>query len=160
MSQYGLQLAEKQKAKFIYGVSERQFRNYYDEAARRQGITGDVLMLLLEGRLDNVVYRLGFSITRKQARQAVNHGHFQVNDKKVDIPTYQISAGDRISWREKSQKGTLFEAVQEQMRGVEVPVWLKREGDGKQGEVIAMPTGRPEDIDVDTRMIVEYYSRR
>ena len=93
MSQYGLQLAEKQKAKFIYGVSERQFRNYYDEAARRQGITGDVLMLLLEGRLDNVVYRLGFSITRKQARQAVNHGHFQVNDKKVDIPTYQISAG-------------------------------------------------------------------
>lgn len=162
-SQYGLQLREKQKAKLLYGVLERQFSNYYREAARRTGVTGDNLIQLLEGRLDNVVYRLGFASTRRQARQMVNHGHIQINAKKVDIPSYQVRPGQKITWRERSRGGGLFEVITANTgmgKTSQVPSWLRVTPDDAAGEMAALPNPMEGEVIIDTRQIVEYYSRR
>ena len=159
-SEYGQQLKEKQKARAIYGILERQFRNYYRKANNMDGVTGDRLLQLLENRLDNVVYRLGFAKTRPQARQYVSHGHIQVNSKKVNIPSYQLKSGDQITWRESSQSSDIvknasdnsgFEAV--------VPTWLNVDSNRFSGEVLSEPTVSDVELIIDTRLIVEFYSR-
>ena len=161
ISEYGTQLREKQKARAIYGVLERQFRNYYKKASRLKGVTGDRLLQLLESRLDNVVYRLGFADSRPQARQIVGHGHIKVNGKKVNIPSYQIKAGDRISWREKSKSTGLFDIVSAGMGSNSiVPGWLNVDSDKAIGEVVTLPKPSDVELTIDTRQIVEYYSRR
>ena len=162
-SQYGMQLQEKQKARLLYGVLERQFANYYREAARREGVTGDALIQLLEGRLDNVVYRLGFATTRQQARQVVNHGHIQVDGKKVDIPSFQLRPGQRVTWKEASRKSGLFEVISASTgmgRTTRVPSWLRVDPDQATGEMTALPNPMEGEVGIDTRQIVEYYSRR
>lgn len=162
-SQYGLQLQEKQKARLLYGVLERQFSNYYREAARRSGVTGDNLIQLLESRLDNVVYRMGFASTRPQARQLVNHGHILVDGKKVDIPSYQVRPGQKITWKEKSRGSGLFEVISASTgmgRTSQVPSWLRVSPDDAAGEVAAAPNPMEGEVSIDTRQIVEYYSRR
>lgn len=163
VSQYGLQLKEKQKARLLYGVLERQFRNYYREAARRSGVTGDNLIRLLEGRLDNVVYRLGFGVTRRQTRQTVTHGHIEINGKKVDIPSFQVSVGDKVSWRESAKKSGLFQVISASTgmgRTTQVPSWLRVDPNTATGEVTALPEPTEGEVSIDTRQIVEYYSRR
>jgi small subunit ribosomal protein S4 len=161
ISEYGTQLREKQKAKAIYGVLERQFRNYYKKASRLEGVTGDRLLQLLESRLDNVVYRLGFADSRPQSRQIVGHGHVQVNGKKVNIPSYQVKPGDRISWRDQSKKTGLFEIVSNGMGANSViPSWLNVDSDKAVGEVVALPKTSDVELSIDTRQIVEYYSRK
>lgn len=162
-SQYGIQLQEKQKARLLYGVLERQFSNYYREAARRSGVTGDNLIQLLESRLDNVVYRLGFASTRRQARQLVNHGHIMVNSKKVDIPSYQVRPGEKIAWREKSRGSGAFEVISATTgmgKTTQVPSWLRVNPDDATGEVATTPNPMEGEVSIDTRQIVEYYSRR
>ena len=124
ISQYGLQLREKQKARFLYGILERQFRNYYDKASNNDGSTGDSLLILLEKRFDNVMYRTGMFNTRRQSRQAVNHGHFLINDQKVNIPSYDIKSGDKITWKEKSKKSTLFEIAASNIKNNDCSKWL------------------------------------
>ena len=161
ISEYGTQLREKQKARAIYGVLERQFRNYYKKATRLEGVTGDRLLQLLESRLDNVVYRLGFADSRRQSRQIVGHGHIQVNGKKVNIPSYQVKAGDRISWREQSKKTGLFEIVSNGMGANSIiPSWLNVDSDKAVGEVVSMPRSSDVELTIDTRQIVEYYTRK
>jgi small subunit ribosomal protein S4 len=161
ISEYGTQLREKQKARAIYGVLERQFRNYYKKATRLEGVTGDRLLQLLESRLDNVVYRLGFADSRPQSRQIVGHGHIQVNGKKVNIPSYQVKAGDRISWREQSKKTGLFEIVSNGMGANSIiPSWLNVDSDKAVGEVVSLPRSSDVELTIDTRQIVEYYSRK
>ena len=161
ISEYGTQLREKQKARAIYGVLERQFRNYYKKATRLQGVTGDRLLQLLESRLDNVVYRLGFADSRRQSRQIVSHCHIQVNGKKVNIPSYQVKAGDRISWREQSKKTGLFEIVSNGMGANSIiPSWLNVDSDKAVGEVVSMPRSSDVELTIDTRQIVEFYSRK
>jgi small subunit ribosomal protein S4 len=161
ISEYGTQLREKQKARAIYGVLERQFRNYYKKASRLEGVTGDRLLQLLESRLDNVVYRLGFSDSRPQSRQIVGHGHIQVNGKKVNIPSYQVKAGDRISWREQSRKTGLFQIVSNGMGANSViPSWLNVDSDKAVGEVVSLPKTSDVELSIDTRQIGEFYSRK
>ena len=161
ISEYGTQLREKQKARAIYGVLERQFRNYYRKATRLEGVTGDRLLQLLESRLDNVVYRLGFADSRRQSRQIVSHGHIQVNGKKVNIPSYQVKAGDRVSWRGQSKKTGLFEIVSNGMGANSViPNWLNVDSDKAVGEVVTMPKISDVELSIDTRQIVEFYSRK
>ena len=161
ISEYGTQLREKQKARAIYGVLERQFRNYYKKATRLEGVTGDRLLQLLESRLDNVVYRLGFADSRRQSRQIVSHCHIQVNGKKVNIPSYQVKAGDRISWREQSKKTGLFEIVSNGMGANSIiPSWLNVDSDKAVGEVVSMPRSSDVELTIDTRQIVEFYSRK
>jgi len=161
ISEYGTQLREKQKAKAIYGVLERQFRNYYRKASRLEGVTGDRLLQLLESRLDNVVYRLGFADSRPQSRQIVGHGHVQVNGRKVDIPSYQVKAGDRISWRDQSKKTGLFEIVSNGMGANSViPSWLNVDSYKAVGEVVSLPKSSDVELSIDTRQIVEFYSRK
>jgi small subunit ribosomal protein S4 len=161
ISEYGTQLREKQKAKAIYGILERQFRNYYRKASRLEGVTGDRLLQLLESRLDNVVYRLGFADSRPQSRQIVGHGHVQVNGRKVDIPSYQVKAGDRISWCDQSKKTGLFEIVSNGMGANSViPSWLNVDSDKAVGEVVSVPKTSDVELSIDTRQIVEFYSRK
>jgi len=161
ISEYGTQLREKQKARAIYGILERQFRNYYKKASRLEGVTGDRLLQLLESRLDNVVYRLGFADSRPQSRQIVGHGHIQVNGKKVNIPSYQVKAGDRISWRDQSKKTGLFEIVSNGMGANSViPSWLNVDSDKAVGEVVSLPRTSDVELTIDTRQIVEFYSRK
>ncbi len=162
-SQYGIQLQEKQKARLIYGVLERQFANYYREAARRSGVTGDNLIQLLESRLDNVVYRLGFASTRRQSRQMVNHGHITVDGKKVDIPSFQVRPGQKIAWKPKSRSSGLFEVISANTgmgKTTQVPSWLRVNPDDAAGEVAAVPNPMEGEVSIDTRQIVEFYSRR
>ncbi len=162
-SQYGIQLQEKQKARLLYGVLERQFSNYYREAARRSGVTGDNLIQLLESRLDNVVYRLGFASTRRQSRQLVNHGHITVDGKKVDIPSFQVKPGQKIAWKEKSRSSGIFEVISANTgmgKTTQVPSWLRVNPDDATGEVAAAPNPMEGEVSIDTRQIVEYYSRR
>ena len=158
-SEYALQLTEKQKVKFIYGVLEKQFRSYYEKAARMKGNTGDELMTLLERRLDNVVFRLGLANTRREARQLVNHGHFTVNGKRVNIPSYLIKVGDVVAVCEKSQSATRFKMMKEADAFVAAPKWLDRDKNTLQGTVIAMPARDDIDFEVAENLIVEYYSR-
>jgi len=159
MSEYGLQLREKQKAKFIYGVLEKPFRNYYERADRMKGMTGENLMILLERRLDNVIFRLGFARTRREARQVVGHKHVLVNGKCVNIPSYQIKAGDVIEIREKSKSLQRYKDIVEVTGGRLVPEWLDQDIDGLKGSVKSLPTREMIDVPVDEMLIVELYSK-
>ena len=159
-SDYGVMLAEKQKLRFQYGVLEGQFRKYYAEAARRRGITGDILLQLLELRLDNVVYRLGFSNTRAGARQLVSHGHITVNGHRVDIPSYQVKAGDVIEVRESSRSSAKFAKLTgPEAPVVALPAWLNRETGSLKGVVAKLPERSDIDYEVAEHLIVELYSK-
>ena len=159
VSEYGLQLREKQKAKFIYGVLEKPFRNYYEKAERSSGKTGENLMILLERRLDNVIFRLGFARTRKEARQIVDHKHVLVNGKCVNIPSYLIKAGDVIEIREKSKGDTRYKLILEVTAGRLVPAWLDVDQEALKGTVKALPAREEIDVPVDEMLIVELYSK-
>src|SRR5579884_2092041 len=143
---YGLQLREKQKAKRMYFALEKQFRNYFEKAARTPGVTGELLLQQLERRLDNVAYRLGFAVSRRQARQLVRHGHVSVNGRKVNIPTYQVNAGDEIAVREASNKLAVLETAKEFASHQNSPAWLEIDRDGYKGRVLALP--KREDINL------------
>jgi small subunit ribosomal protein S4 len=159
-SEYATQLNEKQKVKFIYGILEKQFRMYYEKAAKVPGITGEVLLTTIECRLDNVVYRLGFAMTRREARQAVNHGHFTVNGKAVDIPSYLVSQGDVIEVREKSRSSAMFRRLlSEDAVLITPPTWLEREKNALKGTVIRMPVRDDIEFPVEEHLIVELYSK-
>ena len=160
LSPYGLQLREKQKARFLYGILERQFRNYYDKASKDDGSTGDSLLILLEKRFDNVMYRTGMFNTRRQSRQAVNHGHFLINDKKVNIHSYEIKVGDKISWREKSKKSPLFEIATANTKNNDSAKWLSLNQTELSVQINNLPSASDAELEIDTRQIVEYYSRR
>jgi len=157
LSEYGIQLREKQKVRRIYGINERQFRRYFAEAERQKGVTGEILMRLLERRLDNVVYRLGFAVSRPQARQIVLHGHVQVNGRKVNIPSYLVDIGDEVEIREKSKNLQIFQEAKEAARSV--PKWLEVDLDQLKGKVVSFPTMEDLDIPVEPHLIVELYSR-
>lgn len=159
VSEYGLQLREKQKAKFIYGVLEKPFRNYYKKADRMKGMTGENLMVLLESRLDNVVFRLGFARTRREARQIVGHKHILVNGKCVNIPSYLIKAGDVIEIREKSKSLQRYKDIVEVTGGRLVPEWLDQDLDNLKGTVKELPTREIIDVPVNEMLIVELYSK-
>ncbi len=156
---YGIQLREKQKVKRIYGVLEKQFRNYFKEAERGKGITGENLLVMLEKRLDNVVYSLGFASSRAQARQLIRHGHIQVGGKKTTIPSYQVSPGQEIAVKEKSRKNDFIRASVETARGRGIPGWLELDPDSFAGKVIALPTREEIKLPIDEQLIVELYSR-
>ena len=157
MSEYGLQLREKQRAKFVYGVQEKQFRNTFDKAAKKAGITGENLLIMLEKRLDNVVYRMGLSTTRRDARQLVVHAHFLVNGKKVNIPSYQVKPGDVIQVKQKSVSSPKFKEIKEMEVGV--PAWLSVDRDKLEGKVLADPTRDQIDTPLEERLIDELYSK-
>ena len=156
---YGLQLREKQRVKRMYGVLERQFRRYFHEADRRKGITGETLLQLLESRLDNVVYRLGFATSRPQARQLVRHGHFQVNGRRADIPSYSLRAGDRVSVKSRSASNATISYAREEVKGRGVPEWLELGADGQEGRYAAIPTREQLNLPVQEQLIVELYSK-
>ncbi len=158
-SEYSLQLNEKQKVKFVYNVLEKQFRKYYAKAEKADGITGEVLLELLELRLDNTVYRLGFASTRREARQLVNHGHFTVNGSKVDIPSYAVKAGDVIAVCEKSTQSAKFKMLQETKGDTLLPSWLSRAKGAFEGKVVARPQRTDIDFEVEEHLIVELYSK-
>ncbi len=159
VSEYGMQLKEKQKVKLIYGVLETPFRNYYEKASKMHGITGDNLLILLERRLDNVVYRLGFGRTRTEARQIVRHKHILVNGKRVDIPSYQVKEGDVIEVREKSKKLDRYEQVLATTSGRVIPTWLMAEQNKLSGKVLSIPTREIIDTPVHETLIIELYSK-
>ena len=159
MSEYGLQLREKQKAKFIYGVLEKPFHNYYNRADRMQGQTGANLMILLESRLDNVVFRMGFARTRKEARQIVDHKHVLVNGKCVNIPSYLVKAGDEIEIREKSKGSERYKAILEVTGGRLVPEWIDVDQEALRGTVKELPRREAIDVPVNEMLIVELYSK-
>ena len=159
-SEYGIQLNEKQKVKFIYGVLEKQFRDYYEAAAAAPGKTGDNLLITVERRLDNVVYRMGFAMTRRQARQLVSHAHFTVNGKKVNIPSYLVKAGDVIEVAESSRSSELFKRLTgENAPMTLLPAWLERTKGTLQGTVAHLPTREEIDTPVEEHLIVELYSK-
>ncbi|MEZ5331524.1 MAG: 30S ribosomal protein S4 [Thermoanaerobaculia bacterium] len=156
---YGPQLREKQKVKRIYGVLEKQFRNYFAEAERRKGITGENLLVMLERRLDSVVYSLGFASSRAQARQLVRHGHIQVDGKKTTIPSYQLREGQQISVKEKSRKNDFIRASVETARGRGIPSWLELDADNFVGRMASVPSREDIKIAIEEQLIVELYSR-
>ena len=159
-SEYALQLTEKQKVKFVYGVLEKQFRAYYEKAARMKGNTGDELMTLLERRLDNVVFRLGLAATRREARQLVSHGHFTVNGKRVNIPSYLVKPGEVIAVCDKSRSSAKFKKMVEDDKFVAAPKWLEKTKNAPlEGKVVAMPQRDEIDFDVSVNLIVELYSK-
>ena len=157
-SEYGLQLREKQKAKRIYGVLETQFHRYFEAADRQKGITGDNLLITLERRLDNVIYRLGFGASRAQARQIIRHGHIRVNGKKVDIPSYLVSVNDEITIRERSAEQNHVKALREGTGRV-IPKWLVVDAENLKATVAAMPQREDIDLDIQENLIVELYSK-
>ena len=159
MSEYGLQLREKQKAKFIYGVLEKPFRNYFEKAQRMNGMTGDNLMILLESRLDNVVFRMGFSRTRREARQIVDHKHVLVNGKQVNIPSYLIKAGDTVEIKEAKKSSPRYKEIVEVTGGRMVPDWLEVDQENLKGTVKELPAREAIDVPVDEMLIVELYSK-
>ena len=158
-SEYATQLQEKQKVKFVYGVLEKQFRGYYEKAVRMPGKAGDNLLMQLESRLDNVVFRLGYAITRREARQMVNHGHFTVNGKKVNIPSYQVKPGMVIALRESSRSIERFKMNLEANAYHVIPKWLEFDAANMIGKVVAAPTREDIDFPVEERLIVELYSK-
>ena len=159
-SEYALQLQEKQKVKFVYGIMEKQFRSYYEKAARMPGKTGDMLLSLIERRLDNVVYRLGFAATRRQARQLVSHAHFTVNGKKVNIPSYLIRTGDVIEVKESSRSSVQFKRLTaEDAPVVLLPQWLERDKNSLKGTVTRLPVREDVDMPIEEHLIVELYSK-
>jgi small subunit ribosomal protein S4 len=156
---YGLQLREKQKVKRIYGVLENQFRRYFESAARHRGVTGVMLLQALESRLDNVVYRLGLATSRAQARQLVRHGHFQVNGKKVDVPSYAVREGDEVRVRPKSQKHAAIVHAMDEVKGRGIPEWLQFDAEKAGGRITAVPTREQINLPVQEQLIVELYSK-
>ena len=158
-SEYATQLTEKQKVKFVYGIQEKQFHNYYDKATRAEGNTGEVLLTFVERRLDNVVYRLGFANSRRQARQLVNHGHFTVNGSRVNIPSYLVKTGDVVAVCQKSVSNNFFKKLKEDDTFVAAPKWLDRDKTTLTGKVIAMPTKADIDFEIAEHLIVELYSK-
>lgn len=158
-SEYALQLTEKQKVKFVYGILEKQFRMYYEKAERMNGNTGEILLSLVERRLDNVVYRLGFASTRREARQLVNHGHYTVNGKSVNIPSYLVEVGDVIAVSEKSSSNNRFKKMKEDDAFVAAPKWLDRDKNTLTGKVIALPARDDIDFEIAENLIVELYSK-
>ena len=159
-SEYAMQLQEKQKVKFIYGILEKQFHAYYEKAAKTPGITGENLLTTIERRLDNVVYRLGFVMTRREARQAVSHGHFTVNGRRVDIPSYLVSVGDVIEVRDQSRSSVMFKRlVGEDAIFISAPQWLVRERNTLKGTVVKLPAREDIDFPVEETLIVELYSK-
>ena len=159
-SEYALQLAEKQKVKFVYGILEKQVRSYYEKASRMPGKTGENLLILVERRLDNVVYRLGFAMTRREARQLVNHGHFTVNGRKVNIPSFLVKAGDVIEVAEKSRASVKFKRLTgEDAPMVTTPQWLEREKNALKGTVTKLPVREDIDMPIEEHLIVELYSK-
>ena len=158
-SEYAMQLTEKQKVKFVYGILEKQFRMYYEKAARMQGKTGENLLTLIERRLDNVIYRLGFANTRRQARQLVNHGHFTVNGKRVNIPSYLVKVGDVVAVCEKSTSNAFFKALKEADAFKPAPKWLDKDKNTLTGKVIAIPAKEDIDFEIAEHLIVELYSK-
>ena len=159
-SEYGLQLVEKQKVKFIYGILEKQFHIYYNKVSKMPGKTGENLLTYIERRLDNVVFRLGLAATRREARQLVNHGHFTVNGKKVNIPSYIVNAGDEIEVKESSRTSVVFTRLNEaDMLITETPAWLERDKEAFKGKVIRLPLREDIDFPVEEHLIVELYSK-
>lgn len=158
-SEYGEQLREKQKAKFIYGVLEKQFRGYYEKAIKGEGVTGDNLMSLLESRLDNVIFRLGFARTRKEARQTVDHGHITVNGHRVDIPSYQVKAGDVVAVAPKAKDLLPIKEAIVSSEHMAVPAWLEVDIEKLRGTVLQTPVRDQIDLDIDAQLIVELYSK-
>lgn len=158
-SEYGQQLTEKQKAKFIYGVLEKPFRNYFTKASKMKGTSGENLMILLESRLDNVIFRLGFARTRKEARQIVGHKHVLVNGKRVNIPSYQVKVGDTVEIREKSKGSQRYKDILEVTGARIVPEWLEADQEALSGTVKALPTREQIDVPVNEMLIVELYSK-
>ena len=158
-AEYAMQLTEKQKVKFVYGMQEKQFRGYYEKASRAEGNTGEVLLSMLERRLDNVVYRLGYASTRREARQLVNHGHFTVNGKRVNIPSYLVKVGDLVAVCEASVTKPRFKKMKEDDAFVAAPKWLDRDKNTLQGKVVAIPTKEDIDFEIAEHLIVELYSK-
>ena len=158
-SEYGKQLNEKQKVKFIYGVLEKQFHGYYEKAESKKGITGEIMLQELERRLDNVVYRMGFAMTRREARQLVNHGHFTVNGKRCNIPSAQVKVGDVVAVCQKSQSSVKFKALLEEFGKKATPQWIERAADSFEGKIVALPVREDIDFEVAENLIVELYSR-
>ena len=158
-SEYALQLTEKQKVKFVYGILEKQFRMYYEKAERMNGNTGEILLSLVERRLDNVVYRLGFASTRREARQLVNHGHYTVNGKSVNIPSYLVDVNDVIAVSEKSSSNNRFKKMKEDDAFIAAPKWLERDKNKLTGKVIALPARDDIDFEIAENLIVELYSK-
>ena len=158
-SEYGMQLREKQKVKFIYGVLEKQFRGYYKRALAQEGVTGENLMSILESRLDNVVFRLGFARTRKEARQTVTHGHITVNGKRVDIPSYRVRPSDLVAVAPKAKDLLVIKSALVSNERVSVPAWLEVDIEKLQGSVLSLPTRDQIDLDINEQLIVELYSK-
>ena len=156
LTDYGIQLREKQKAKFVYGVMEKQFYKLYEEATRKEGVTGELLLQYLERRFDNVVYRLGLTTTRRQARQLVSHGHLEINGKRVNIASYRVKQGDVITVREKSRDLAL---IKESLNQKSVPGWLSLDENALSAKVLENPTREAVDFDINEAMIIEFYSR-
>ncbi len=159
VSEYGLQLKEKQKAKFIYGIREKQFRKYFEMASNKKGITGENLLVILESRLDNVVYRLGFAASRAQARQFVNHAQFEVNGKKVNIPSYLVKPGDVIAVRENKKGNATIKVNVEETENNPIPTWLERDSKNLSGKVIRLASREDVDLPIEEHLIVELYSK-
>jgi len=159
LSEYGIQLREKQKVRRYYGVLEGQFNEYFEMAARRKGITGEILLQILERRLDNVVYRLGLGTSRPEARQLVTHGHFTVNGKRVNIPSYLLQVGDVISLAPKSRSSEKFKAISEITGGKVIPKWLEYDAENFTGKVVALPEREDIDLPIKEHLIVELYSK-
>ena len=159
MGEFGIQLREKQKVRRVYGVLERQFRNYYIEASGREGITGENLLRSLETRLDNVVYRLGFAASRAQARQLVAHGHFAVNGVATDIPSYEMKPGDKVEVRETRRGREAFKIARESLRSHQAPEWLSLDAANLAGSVVSLPRRDQMPLDLAEQLVVEYYSR-
>lgn len=158
-SEYGMQLREKQKAKFIYGVLEKQFRSYFKRALSMEGVTGENLMSILESRLDNVVFRLGFARTRKEARQTVSHGHITVNGRRVDIPSYRVRPGDLVAVAPKAKDLLVIKSALISNERVSVPAWLEVDIEKLQGSVLSLPSRDQIDLDINEQLIVELYSK-
>ena len=158
-SEYGKQLMEKQKVKFIYGVLEKQFHHYYELAERKRGVTGEILLQYLERRLDNVVFRMGFAATRREARQLVNHGHFTVNGKRCNIPSALVKPGDVVAVAQKSQQSVKFKGLIEEYGKKNMPAWIDKNAEAFEGKIAAMPSREDIDYEVAENLIVELYSR-
>ena len=156
LTDYGIQLREKQKARFVYGVMEKQFYKLYEEATRKEGVTGELLLQYLERRFDNVVYRLGLTTTRRQARQLVSHGHLEINGKRVNIASYRVKQGDVITVREKSRDLAI---IKESLNQKSVPGWLSLDENALSAKVLENPTREAVDFDINEAMIIEFYSR-
>ncbi len=159
VSEYGIQLREKQKARRIYGILEKQFRTYFEEADRRKGVTGENLLKILESRLDNIVYRMGFAMSRTEGRQLVRHGHFSVNGRKVNIPSYQVKAGDVIEVRDKSKSISRVKEIAEIMERQGTADWLEVDRENLKGTLLRVPSREEIDVPVQEHLIVELYSR-